>query len=580
MIASPPWVLPLLVAFACAVLMFLLGRQRSFGSFVARFVHYLVLGVLLAAISLYLWGLLAPVIGLPRPAKDIADVAFKDLPAYSPLWIFQSAWILLVALNEVLRRKKLRPYDLFISYHPNDVAVAKGLADRLILSGRKVWFRPYERDHLARVGSSWPTVLLKAIGGARWGLALVSDDYTATLERQPRDFWELNGEAIFHHKLSEVLGSRLIEVRIPGRERRPAPAPGSARAGQYGSSQQILDRIAEKTGWKIPRTDPGSDILRNRLRDKTAEFDFFISYKSHDVDLVRPVVDRLIASGLNVWFAEYQILLQDRDKFGQAILDGIANSAFGLAFTNNRYIDSEYCQFEIERLLERPGPGRILEVKVPDEDRPHQLYPALGASPGEAARSRSDMLRFISDVTGFAVASEPLPAKRGTKETFYTAACLGRPVRLNTTGWRLTKPGKRDDEGSTQGLEFKLQGRYPLAVNLYSGPETSSPGQRQDQDIDDRRMYDHLLEYAPRHLGHLQTKPKGVHLFFHRGLSQMALTYWMEHYWTRKYSLVIPNPATREMAEFLLTFGFIGSFEEYCLHTSFMDDFARSLDWL
>ena len=93
-------------------------------------------------------------------------------------------------------------YDLFISYHPNDVAVAKGLADRLILAGKKVWFRPYERDRLSRAGSHWGDVMLKAIGGARWGLALVSEDYTATLDRQPRDFWELNGEAIFHRQLS------------------------------------------------------------------------------------------------------------------------------------------------------------------------------------------------------------------------------------------------------------------------------------------------------------------------------------------------------------------------------------------
>ena len=98
------------------------------------------------------------------------------------------------------------------------------------------------------------------------------------------------------------MGSRLIEARIPGRERRlaqaPAPTPESAPAGRHVPSQQILERIAEKTGWKIPPADPRSDILRNRLRAKTAEFDFFISYKSHDVDLVRPVVDRLIASGL------------------------------------------------------------------------------------------------------------------------------------------------------------------------------------------------------------------------------------------------------------------------------------------
>ena len=36
-------------------------------------------------------------------------------------------------------------------------------------------------------------------------------------------------------------------------------------------------------------------------------YDVFISYKSEDIDVVRPVVDQLIAAGLTVWFAEYRI---------------------------------------------------------------------------------------------------------------------------------------------------------------------------------------------------------------------------------------------------------------------------------
>ncbi|OPL09301.1 MAG: hypothetical protein AVO34_13725 [Firmicutes bacterium ML8_F2] len=38
---------------------------------------------------------------------------------------------------------------------------------------------------------------------------------------------------------------------------------------------------------------------------------------------------------------------------------------------------------------------------------------------------------------------------------------------------------------------------------------------------------------------------------------------------------IIPNPVTQTMAEFLFTFGFIESFEEYCLYTSVMDNFVK-----
>jgi hypothetical protein len=116
-------------------------------------------------------------------------------------------------------------------------------------------------------------------------------------------------------------------------------------------------------------------------------------------------------------------------------------------------------------------------------------------------------------------------------------------------------------------------------VNLHAGPEKSISGQRQIQKIDDREMYNYLLEYAPKHLNVLKAQIKGVHLLFHKGLSQMVLTYRMEHYWTRKYSIIIPNPVTKEAGEFVFTFGFVGNFEEFCLYTSIMDEFVKSLEW-
>ena len=45
----------------------------------------------------------------------------------------------------------------------------------------------------------------------------------------------------------------------------------------------------------------------------------FVSYKSQDVGVARRIADHLIASGVGVWFAEYQILLVARDRFEEAI---------------------------------------------------------------------------------------------------------------------------------------------------------------------------------------------------------------------------------------------------------------------
>ncbi|MDQ0290576.1 hypothetical protein J3R75_002683 [Oligosphaera ethanolica] len=39
-------------------------------------------------------------------------------------------------------------------------------------------------------------------------------------------------------------------------------------------------------------------------------YDAFISYRSGDAQVVRNIVEPIMASGLNVWFAEYKIVTQ------------------------------------------------------------------------------------------------------------------------------------------------------------------------------------------------------------------------------------------------------------------------------
>ncbi len=305
-------------------------------------------------------------------------------------------------------------------------------------------------------------------------------------------------------------------------------------------------------------------------------YDVFLSYKSEDVALVRRVADLLTAAGVRVWFAEYEVRLRRR-RFEAALRKGLRQSAWGVAFTNNRYVDSPWCRREIEVLLRRRGAGRVLEVQLPREDQPRRRYPALSSSPALESRDAAEILAFVGSHTGFEGRTEVDMSSGATAR--YEGRYLGRPLTLDTTGWVVHQSAQ---DGEIGGLTFRLQDERRVFVNLWAHPEESDAGRRAEQTVDDRRMFDFLARFARGHLRRLPVpgvQAAGVHLFFHSGLSQIALTYPMGQYWTRKVSLVIPNRETGRVAEFEFTFGFLGSFAEYCRHAALMDRLAQSLAW-
>jgi hypothetical protein len=107
-----------------------------------------------------------------------------------------------------------------------------------------------------------------------------------------------------------------------------------------------------------------------------------------------------------------------------------------------------------------------------------------------------------------------------------------------------------------------------------------SPEAQRLQEVEgDRAVYEFLLEYAPPHLGAVGAEARGVHLLLKDGRSQMGLTYLMDDFWTRKVSIIAPNETVSATGEFVFTFGFFGSFREYCLMTRVMDDLVLSLTW-
>lgn len=335
-------------------------------------------------------------------------------------------------------------------------------------------------------------------------------------------------------------------------------------------------------------------------------YDVFISYKSQDVRLARAVADQLIAAGKRVWFAEYQILLRKYETFQEAIDEGIRRSEYGLAITNDRYADSIYCQREMGQLLERCGASRVLEVRVPAEPQPHILFPGLASSPAHAGDRVGDILSFVSGQTGWKIPPLNLD-ESAVPQSSVGAAAMDWRYRLDATGWGVRKPGSQSVKDWTwsawrmangenslrqsiqiglvplsfDGPELERQGGGPpLFVNLHAGPEFSEHANQSLPDVDDREMYRTLMAYLPEHLGKLRSsKLRGLHLIFHGGRSQFAVTYRWGSYWTRKCSIILSHPASSLSTEFVFTFGLKGSFEDYCRHAHLMDDLVTSVEW-
>jgi hypothetical protein len=232
-------------------------------------------------------------------------------------------------------------------------------------------------------------------------------------------------------------------------------------------------------------------------------------------------------------------------------------------------------------LLERLGPASILEARLPAEGGTHETFPRLRESPQVTATSSEDVLTFVSAQTGWAIRPAVAVDADG-RQPVEGRALAGRYV-LDAPGWEVVETGgERLAEGTVKGPVLRyVRGDYRLDVNVYTGPESATQARRPDRSADDREMYDFLIDYLPQHVGTLGADIRGVHLFFHGGLSQMAATYRLAGLlWIRKHSVILPHPRTGEPTEFVFTFGFPGAFPEYCRGAQLMDRLVTTLEWV
>lgn len=312
-------------------------------------------------------------------------------------------------------------------------------------------------------------------------------------------------------------------------------------------------------------------------------YDCFLSYKSEDIDLVRVVADQLIASGVKVWFAEYLVLLEGREGFQDAIQRGIQRSRRGVVLSNPRYAQSKHCLQELDLLLQHCGANRILDVRLQRAPELEARYPMLQSLSRISPQPDAvEILEGIAAAAGFALHLEGLstaavPQPRSAR---YTDPQLG--YSLDVADWERVDFDIRLDPGNFAGYFGRATfDGHETRWNLLVG--TPAPGRRpiamMGQVIDDRACFDQVLVVARDFVRRVHTRGHGVHLFFLDGYSHVVFTYWLSNSWTRRYSIVLPNPRTNENTEFAFTFSFFGPFREYCRHAHRMDRVVRSLQW-
>ncbi|MBZ0321370.1 MAG: toll/interleukin-1 receptor domain-containing protein [Anaerolineae bacterium] len=365
-------------------------------------------------------------------------------------------------------------------------------------------------------------------------------------------------------------------------------------------SINLLLRRMRLVSLRTRLSTPYDEIERElRLRAKEGlpartPYDFFISYKSDDVMLVRPIVEQLLAEGYHIWFAEYTIPLavqtiQDEQELDHAIVTALDKaidlSKRGICFTNSAYYGSSWCCDEMEQLLSEKGPSNVFVIELSPEPNLLHRFPQLSYAHSRPYSTLADSLTFITSSLGHSL--EPVSAVNQPDPYALLSIPYGKhTVRLNVGGWKLDSPGIEHVKGNEITIAFGYTSHeFYLHGNLYIGEMAYNRNYyRHDGEDADRIFYRTGMQFTKtfvRHLG-LAARCVGVHLLYHAGSSHLAFTVdtFMKDQWTRVYSIGIPSQNRHQPdIEVHFTFRFIGTFEEYCQHVHIADALVTTLEW-
>ena len=298
----------------------------------------------------------------------------------------------------------------------------------------------------------------------------------------------------------------------------------------------------------------------------------FISYQTTDANTARRIAQELLARGLNVWFAEYDVPLKSYDCDADIIktIEEAATAAnYAVVLTNERWASSSYCMKEMDSF--RLEPDRIIEICIPFEQKPRDVHPILKTV--SEIGNRFDLAKDYSEAVRFITTQLDLPTTDLNTPVKSSSAALldwGVSVDFGAAGFdvqsiRYVNPdGLTDSIKTFPGDSFQIllkDGRVDLEALVTVNPFFSilkSHPLHQRSESSEYIVQKSLFEIAKRYMDSPFRSFFGAHLVFWRETSHLGLSFVENDsgkmFWHRLYALRIISENGIESGELDLRF--------------------------
>ncbi|HCS54071.1 toll/interleukin-1 receptor domain-containing protein [Rubinisphaera sp.] len=311
-------------------------------------------------------------------------------------------------------------------------------------------------------------------------------------------------------------------------------------------------------------------------------YNVFISYKSQDSDLVRSVVEWLMSAGLKVWFAEYQILLHDRELFQDQIDLGVSKSQWAIAFTNRAYIESDHCQDELKALASVSGckPDHLLEIVLGDRPEAKPFLERKGLPWITTPHQYSDLPELFQWLKNqLELPRVPIPTSKPDIPANNYQGMEGS-YSMDLTDWeQISQEQGWQTDRTFEGPRFNLRDNSlasgSLTIASVRGVDRKSIQYGKEVSFQ-RNYFDALIEFAILEFSIDARDCVGVHLIHKNDQIHFATTSWCSEEWFRDYYIEMPD-AYGNGLEFAMKFRFSGTFQEFCRFLPATDALAQSL---
>ena len=283
----------------------------------------------------------------------------------------------------------------------------------------------------------------------------------------------------------------------------------------------------------------------------------FISYKSENANIVRRVVELLIATGVDVWFAEYEVLSGNYDDFDKNLDPelslAIQSSSHALIFTNSVWNESAHCQGELREIMDHIPIGNVIQICIPKETGNHidiQSHPAIATltfEPDKIVQIANYVIDKIGHSTRFESDKYYCPGSNENQLEFRYGN-----IDLGLFHWRKANP-KLGLVGQEHELlfggrfpEMKYATKFEINIDPYNSMianqeymfDKNSPSGHRD-------IYKLLMKRAKKWYKKHDLDEGGLHLYWFGNRSHVGLTYKTQlsrsHCWTRICSLTFKD---------------------------------------